>query len=436
MNCDARPKINYYEILNVKVDATTDEIRTAYKHMALIYHPDRNFEKINKEEYETKFKQLSDAYQILSNDDSRKKYDLDNCLTDIDFDSPINIFSSIFEDIPEECINLSNKFVYELMTTPNNNSSNNFKTKFLNALPKTGYIFNIVSLLIQMFEDKNYEQTCDKTYDFFRKHNNNNNDNNNNNNIKSKEEYAHNITTINKIQKATSTLLKTPNISTTLYVKLEDIYNNEIKKIDINRIRKNEKNEYVKNKKTFIIPLNESNVIFPNEADELPEHKTGDIIINISPQFHPLFKKYKQHDLYIEINVSLYEYYYGVICSFMFLNGKIITIKSGKEIYKNDTQRIKQLGLLINGNDKEKDKDKENRGDLYVKFVLKLNDLNLKEDELTKRMLFNAFPPLNSHMDDLTIHDESTNKNNKKNYICSSMSSIASISTDDTSTFD
>lgn len=65
-------KRDYYEVLGVAKTATNDEIKKAYRKLAMQYHPDRN---PNNKEAEDKFKEATEAYEILSDDDKRKKYD-------------------------------------------------------------------------------------------------------------------------------------------------------------------------------------------------------------------------------------------------------------------------------------------------------------------------------------------------------------------------
>ena len=65
-------KRDYYEVLGVKKDATQQEIKAAYKKMAIKYHPDRN--PCNKEA-EEKFKEAAEAYDVLHDEQKRARYD-------------------------------------------------------------------------------------------------------------------------------------------------------------------------------------------------------------------------------------------------------------------------------------------------------------------------------------------------------------------------
>ena len=66
-------KKDYYEILGVSKSATDDELKKAYRKMAKKYHPDANPN--NKAEAEKKFKEVNEAYEVLSNPQKRKMYD-------------------------------------------------------------------------------------------------------------------------------------------------------------------------------------------------------------------------------------------------------------------------------------------------------------------------------------------------------------------------
>lgn len=65
---------NYYETLGVNKNATKEEIKKAYKKLALKYHPDRA-PKDKKNEYEEKFKEINEAVSILGDEKKRSQYD-------------------------------------------------------------------------------------------------------------------------------------------------------------------------------------------------------------------------------------------------------------------------------------------------------------------------------------------------------------------------
>ena len=62
---------DYYEILGVNKSASADEIKRAYRKLALAHHPDRN----EGSETEKKFKEINEAYQVLSNPQKKSQYD-------------------------------------------------------------------------------------------------------------------------------------------------------------------------------------------------------------------------------------------------------------------------------------------------------------------------------------------------------------------------
>ncbi|MFI5236672.1 MAG: molecular chaperone DnaJ [Ignavibacteriales bacterium] len=65
-------KRDYYEVLGITRNASKDEIKKAYRKLAMQYHPDRN---PGNKEAEDKFKEAAEAYEILSNDEKKNNYD-------------------------------------------------------------------------------------------------------------------------------------------------------------------------------------------------------------------------------------------------------------------------------------------------------------------------------------------------------------------------
>src|SRR4030043_2262674 len=93
-------KRDYYEALGVSKSASKEEIKDAYRKLALQYHPDRN----KSPDAEEKFKEISEAYAVLSDDGKRQQYDT---LGDAGFDQRYSRedifrgadFDSIFRDM-------------------------------------------------------------------------------------------------------------------------------------------------------------------------------------------------------------------------------------------------------------------------------------------------------------------------------------------------
>ncbi|WP_417914312.1 DnaJ C-terminal domain-containing protein [Candidatus Electronema sp. JM] len=65
--------MEYYKILGVEKSATADEIKKAYRKLALQYHPDKN---PGNKQAEAKFKEINEAYAVLSDEKKRKEYDM------------------------------------------------------------------------------------------------------------------------------------------------------------------------------------------------------------------------------------------------------------------------------------------------------------------------------------------------------------------------
>jgi len=66
------PRKDYYKVLGVSQNATLEEIKKAYRRLANTYHPDKN---PGNKEAEEKFKEINEAYEVLSDKDKRRQYD-------------------------------------------------------------------------------------------------------------------------------------------------------------------------------------------------------------------------------------------------------------------------------------------------------------------------------------------------------------------------
>ena len=89
-------KENYYKTLGVEKNATTDEIKSAYRKLAFKYHPDKNPGNKSSEE---KFKEISQAYEVLSDENKRAQYDQFGTVSDQPTGGPGQEFHGNMDDI-------------------------------------------------------------------------------------------------------------------------------------------------------------------------------------------------------------------------------------------------------------------------------------------------------------------------------------------------
>lgn len=116
---------NYYNVLEVQKTSEQDEIKKSYKNLALKWHPDKN--PSNREEAEKKFKEISEAYQIIGDPEKRREYDIANSEPmfkvrsdphhhEHNFSNQNDIFNMFFQN---------NTFNHSFMNMNNNNNNNN-----------------------------------------------------------------------------------------------------------------------------------------------------------------------------------------------------------------------------------------------------------------------------------------------------------------------
>ncbi len=94
---------DYYEVLGISRDATEKEITKAYRKLAMKYHPDRN---PGDEQAVGKFKEATEAYEVLSNAEKRRQYDTYGSVEDSPFDfdmhmdmgDAMGVFRRVFQD--------------------------------------------------------------------------------------------------------------------------------------------------------------------------------------------------------------------------------------------------------------------------------------------------------------------------------------------------
>lgn len=116
---------DYYKILEVNSSASQDVINKVYRTLAKKYHPDSNPENI--EEAEKKFKEISEAYEILSDEQKRKKYDEE--LTAYNNSQKPSVSFEEYESLKAYISQLKNQLIYlQKKGNTNINSTNTNNT--------------------------------------------------------------------------------------------------------------------------------------------------------------------------------------------------------------------------------------------------------------------------------------------------------------------
>ena len=101
-NSKRKESASFYTLLGLEKDATASQVKQAYYKLALKYHPDRCAQE-QQEEYSTRFKEISFAYEILSDAEKRKVYDR-NPAAFADGNADISKFTEMFTKISTEDI--------------------------------------------------------------------------------------------------------------------------------------------------------------------------------------------------------------------------------------------------------------------------------------------------------------------------------------------
>jgi len=309
---------NPYSILELEIDKnlSKDDIRKAYKRLILKYHPDKNTEDTTE-----KFKEIHTAYEILSNNEKRKEYDnLPNNEKVKYYDS---LKSLIIKKYP--CINDYLSFIIK-----------NFYNDHEKDLENDLETFNFNSIYKNFIEK--FPEILNKTDYNILNHNNN----------KSKN-YAIDI-----------------NINGKLTGSLSDRYQNKYQNLLIQRETKEEINIFV--------PFIEDIYLLENEGEIGINNIHGNIIIKIDIQnTYNNFTKLDD-DLYIEYEITLYNYLYGGCIKFKNLDNTEIVLEH-KSLLENNIIKISNKGFL-----KKINNNLEERGDMII--IIKVKDLDNLKDKI------------------------------------------------------
>lgn len=306
---------DYYKILGLTEEASEDEIKLAYRQLALKWHPDKN---PNNKRSEKKFQEIVEAYNILSDPSKKDVYDCEREQIERqkkqnnDTTFPINNFSEQFKNFP----NIFN--------------GSNFTTKTtINGIPTNT---NASDILNQIFGPNN---------NFFSNLNKTINSSLNNNNI------------INE--------RPPPPIVHDIYCSFEDLYTDITKTMKLSCYNKEEdENEEL----IFNVDINAGS----RDGTKIRFPKKGlygeDIIFVIQYKKHKIFTR-ENDNLHMNIILTLDEAKNGCEKEFICVDGSKKNIKINKLKKSDDIQKISGLGMPIKSSNKIK-----KYGDLFIHFII------------------------------------------------------------------
>ena len=178
---------NYYDILEVNKNASPEVIEKAYKTLVKKYHPDLQDNNL-KNEYEEKIKLINEAFEVLSDSEKRKNYDLSlkqtefsiedynnlisenlnlkneinylkNNLNNYKNNNQNNINNNLNNNANNKNSNYSNNINYQNNQNTNNDYSRNFQQKYNEAINKAYY-----DAYIQDLKNRGYKIRYKKTF--------------------------------------------------------------------------------------------------------------------------------------------------------------------------------------------------------------------------------------------------------------------------------
>ena len=147
---------NYYDILEVNKNASQEIIEKAYKTLVKKYHPDLQDNNL-KNEYEEKIKLINEAFEVLSNSEKRKNYDLNLKQTEFSVEDYNNLINENLK-LKNEINYLKNNLI-NYKNNINNNYSENIRQKYNEAINKAYY-----DAYIQDLKNRGYKINYKKTF--------------------------------------------------------------------------------------------------------------------------------------------------------------------------------------------------------------------------------------------------------------------------------
>ncbi|WXB47345.1 MAG: DnaJ domain-containing protein [Candidatus Shikimatogenerans sp. Tmey] len=336
---------DYYTVLGVDKKANNLTIKKAYRKLALKYHPDRNIN--NSKKCEKKFKEISEAYNILINKDKRRNYDKYGHTNKSEV--PFNNFTDIFEEIfPKfsDYTEYSEDDDYEYVNEEEIYGRTSVKDKFPGKYGKNITLdvhLSLKDILTGLYQEVYIERKI--LYKYL-------------NYINCEKCLGKGY----RLRKKKSFFL---NFQTTYTCTLCKGYGkyivNPLKNMDWRGIVSNYENVSIR------IPVGSIDgtiLKLHNKGHQAPlTGHVGSLLINIK-EYKDLFYKRINKDLYIKFKISLVESIIGCVKIINYFDREYININLFSNINENDYIYIKNKGIPYFQNNKYK------FGDLYIKILI------------------------------------------------------------------
>lgn len=324
---------DYYQVLGVQKGANEDEVKKAYRKMALKYHPDKN-KSPNAEE---KFKEIAEAYEVLSDPQKREVYD--------------KYGEEGLKGRPGAAGPEGGNFTYSFHGNPHETfrmffgDENPFASFFsFGGGPTAG---------TRIFEFGGHGNAMDIDDDPF-------------------ASFAGMGSGGFPDRSGAGYKRQDPAVVTDLQVSLEEILKGVTKKMKITRKVLNPDGRTTRSEdKVLSVDVRPgwkagTKVTFPRESDQNVNNIPADVVFVIKDKPHPIFKR-DGSDIKYKAKIGLREALVGTTLNVPVLGGKTVTLKLTDVIKPNTTRRIQGEGLPF-------PKQPSKRGDLIVEFDIQFPD--------------------------------------------------------------
>lgn len=343
---------DFYKILGVSRDCTKEDLKKAYRKLALKWHPDKNPD--NREQASEKFKEIAEAYAVLNDDEKRKIYDqygeegLQMGAGGDDSGEPgvHHVYSNFGNIDPSEIFKefFGTSNIFDIpgfggmggMGGMGNHGNKRFKFSTGGNGGNSGFSFSGIPGGMGggfnfggMEEDDDYPQPGQSNSEYRPK------------------------------------MAKQETTNYDLYCSLEELFRGCTKKMKIVKTIVDRNGSSRKESKIIEINIKPgwkegTAITFENEGDQVPGQIPGDVKFIIKEKPHPKFKREK-NDLIYKANITLEEALTGCVVPIETLDGRVVNFPVRRIVSPETRDRISEEGMPIS-------KQPGQRGDLIIEY--------------------------------------------------------------------